>query len=104
MIHGKAKPMLGTPVHLKVQSRGIRSIEYSAYHRRYFLVAGDRSDKLSSVLYSWDGVPESVPFIFTRKFLFLDLNKLGGDDHDADSRRGREKEHVFDKDPASREN
>ncbi|NRB44441.1 MAG: DUF3616 domain-containing protein [Verrucomicrobiales bacterium] len=61
VIHGKAKPMLGTPVHLKVQSRGIRSIEYSAYHRRYFLVAGDRSDKLSSVLYSWDGVPESVP-------------------------------------------
>jgi len=61
VIHGKAKPMLGSPVHLKVQSRGIRSIEYSAYHRRYFLVAGDRSDKLSSVLYSWDGVPESVP-------------------------------------------
>ena len=61
VIHGQSKPILGAPVYLKVQSRGIRSIEYSAYHQRYFLVAGDRSGKLSSVLYSWDGVPGSIP-------------------------------------------
>ena len=61
VIHGQSKPIFGAPVYLKVQSRGIRSIEYSSYHLRYFLIAGDRSDKLSSVLYSWDGVPGSVP-------------------------------------------
>lgn len=61
VVHGKAEPIMGKPVHLKVQGRGIRSIEYSPYHKRFFLVAGDRSNKLSSVLYSWDGVTESVP-------------------------------------------
>lgn len=61
VVHGKAEPILGEPVHLNVQRRGIRSIEYSSYHKRFFLVAGDRSDKLSSVLYSWDGAPKSVP-------------------------------------------
>jgi hypothetical protein len=61
VVHGKAGPILGVPVHLNVQGRGIRSIDYSPYHKRYLLVAGDRSNKLSSVLYSWDGEPESVP-------------------------------------------
>ena len=71
VIHGKAEPLLGEPVHLKFQSRGIRSIEYSTYHQRYFLVAGDRSDKSSSVLYSWDGIPKSVP---KKIKSFLNLN------------------------------
>lgn len=61
VIAGKTNPMLGVPVKLDLRGRGIRSIEYSAHHGKYFLVGGSRSVGLSSAVYSWNGVIDSTP-------------------------------------------
>src|SRR5262245_24737821 len=50
-----AQPVLGSLIMLDLQSRGVRSIEYSAGAQSYFIVAGPTGDDGAFELYSWSG-------------------------------------------------
>lgn len=65
------EPILGDPIYLNLERRGIRSIEYSAIHNSYFIVGGPVDSELKSALYSWTGDEESSPKLILS---FNDMN------------------------------
>jgi hypothetical protein len=62
VVNGK-KAEIGMPIELALEARGIRSMEYSAEHSRYFLAAGPFNDVGSFALYTWSGQPKEDPEI-----------------------------------------
>lgn len=57
---GKA-PRFGKPLLLPLNGRGIRSIDYSASRKAYFIVAGPYDDNGAFQLYQWSGDPSEPP-------------------------------------------
>lgn len=60
------EPVLGPPIELDLGGRGVRSIEYSAAAKAYFIIAGPAGGQKGSFdLYRWpaekDAAPTSVP-------------------------------------------
>lgn len=51
----------GEALRLDLGGRGIRSIEYSPRHDRYFIAAGAHDNADISAIYSWDGAVASAP-------------------------------------------
>ena len=66
-----AKPLLGDPIYLNLDKRGIRSVEYSAFHNKYFIIGGPIDNEMQSALYSWSGDKELLPKLLK---LFPDMN------------------------------
>ena len=66
-----AKPLLGDPIYLYLDKRGIRSVEYSAFHNKYFIIGGPIDNDMQSALYSWSGDKELLPKLLK---LFPDMN------------------------------
>ena len=65
------KPLLGDPIYLNLDKRGIRSVEYSAFHNKYFIIGGPIDNEMQSALYSWSGDKELLPKLLK---LFPDMN------------------------------
>ncbi len=61
VIEQQAAPQFGQPLLWDLDHRGIRSMEYSPYHKCFFLVAGPRDEETGFDLYRWDGNPGSQP-------------------------------------------
>ena len=66
-----AKPLLGDPIYLNLDKRGIRSVEYSSFHNKYFIIGGSIDNEMQSALYSWSGDKELLPKLLK---LFPDMN------------------------------
>ena len=66
VIEKSAMPILGEPILWDVGSLGIRSMEYSHFHRAYFIVAGPHSESSGCVLYRWWGKDDEQPELVQR--------------------------------------
>lgn len=56
-------PVFGEPLQWDLAGLGIRSMEYSPFHKAYFIIAGgpDDDDEGGFVLYRWSGKPDEKP-------------------------------------------
>jgi hypothetical protein len=57
------KPIFGEPVLLDLASLGIRSMEYSNFHKAYFIIAGTFDDSPKYAIYRWSGKKETPPVL-----------------------------------------
>lgn len=57
------KPVFGEPLLWDLAGLGIRSMEYSPFHKAYFIIAGgpDDDNEGGFVLYRWSSKPDSLP-------------------------------------------
>jgi hypothetical protein len=56
-----ALPVFGKALSLDFGGRGVRSIEYSPSHGKYFVAAGSHTNARISALYSWGGPADTAP-------------------------------------------
>lgn len=61
IIKQSALPVLGKPILWDLNSLGIKSMEYSAFHKAYFIIAGPHNEGRKSVLYRWSGRIDEQP-------------------------------------------
>jgi hypothetical protein len=61
VIERQQQPEFGKPLLWNLAGRGIRSMEYSKYHKTYFVVAGPRDEETGFGLYHWNGQVNSQP-------------------------------------------
>jgi hypothetical protein len=61
-------PVFGQPMLWNLDGLGIRSMEYSPFHRAYFIIAGAANESNEFVLYRWSGNRESQP-VFVQKLV-----------------------------------
>ena len=61
VIDKKQSPVFGHTMLWDLKGRGIRGMEYSGYHKQYFILAGAIDDETSPALYHWDGNFNSAP-------------------------------------------
>jgi len=59
--------IFGSPILLSLDGLGIRSMEYSHFHKSYFIIAGPQNGAQGFVLYRWSGKKEEQP-ILVEKF------------------------------------
>ncbi len=62
---GKA-PVFGEPILLDLAGLGIRSMEYSHFHKAYFIIAGSFDESSKFALYRWSGKKERPPILVRR--------------------------------------
>jgi len=67
-IFGEPRPSdgLGEPILWDLGGLGIRSMEYSHFHKAFFIIAGPRNAEPRFVLYRWSGEKESPPALVRR--------------------------------------
>ena len=56
-------PVFGEPILWDLRGLGIRSMEYSHFHKAYFIIAGSSDESLKFALYRWSGKKESPPVL-----------------------------------------
>ncbi len=56
-------PIFGEPILLDLAGLGIRSMEYSLFHKAYFIIAGAFNDSPRFALYRWSGKSEKQPVL-----------------------------------------
>jgi hypothetical protein len=54
-------PTFGSPILLSLDGLGIRSMEYSHFHKSYFIIAGPQNERSDFALYRWSGKREEQP-------------------------------------------
>jgi len=54
-------PVFGEPILWNLKGLGIRSMEYSRFHKACFVIAGGPDEDVGFALYRWSGKPESPP-------------------------------------------
>ena len=54
-------PVFGEPMLWDLKGLGIRSMEYSRFHKACFVIAGGPDEDVGFALYRWSGRPESPP-------------------------------------------
>ncbi len=54
-------PIFGSPILLSLDGLGIRSMEYSHFHKSYFIIAGPQNETPDFALYRWSGKKEERP-------------------------------------------
>ena len=60
-------PIFGSPILWSLDGLGIRSMEYSHFHKSYFIIAGPQNEAPDFALYRWSGKKEKQP-ILVKKF------------------------------------
>jgi hypothetical protein len=65
-------PIFDKPILWHLASLGIRSMEYSYFHKVYFIIAGSFNDSTTFVLYRWSGKRESSP-VLVRQLSHIDF-------------------------------
>jgi len=58
--------IFGEPILWDFEGLGIRSIEYSYFHKAFFIIAGPRNAEPRFVLYRWSGEKEAPPVLVRR--------------------------------------
>lgn len=61
VIEQKKLPIFAPPLLWDLKGYGIRSMEYSFFHKAYFIVAGAHDEKPAFALYRWSGDKDSHP-------------------------------------------
>lgn len=61
VIERKQQPIFAEPLLWDLQGYGIRSMEYSYFHKAYFIIAGAHDDRPGFALYRWSGDKDSQP-------------------------------------------
>jgi len=56
-------PVFGEPMLWDLKGLGIRSMEYSRFHKACFIIAGGPDEEEGFALYRWSGEPESPPVL-----------------------------------------
>jgi hypothetical protein len=54
-------PTFGSPILLSLDGLGIRSMEYSHFHKSYFIIAGVQNEGTDFALYRWSGKSQEQP-------------------------------------------
>ncbi len=73
VIDKAATPEFAQPILWNLAGLGIRSMEYSPYHKAYLIIAGPHDQTANFRLYRWSGSPTEQP----KPVPNIDLNKLG---------------------------
>ncbi len=60
-------PVFGPPVLLDMNGLGVRSMEYSHFHKAFFIIAGPEDGKKDFALYRWSGKVDKRP-VSVKKF------------------------------------
>jgi len=66
-------PIFDKPILWDLASLGVRSMEYSYFHKVYFIIAGSFNDSTTFVLYRWSGKRESSP-VLVRQLSHIDFS------------------------------
>ena len=66
VIEDKEAPIFGEPMLWDLAGLGIRSMEYSHFHKAYFIIAGSFDESPKFALYRWSGKSERPP-VFVRE-------------------------------------
>jgi len=82
VIERQELPIFGEPILWDLATCGIRSMEYSHFHKEYFIIAGSFNESRKFALYRWSGKKEVEPVLvrqlsqngFTPEALFTFLN------------------------------
>jgi hypothetical protein len=61
VIESSAAPIFDEPMLWDLGGLGIRSMEYSHFHKAYFIIAGSHDESSKSVLYRWSGRADEPP-------------------------------------------
>jgi len=61
VIEGSQKPIFGEPILWDLKGCGIRSMEYSHFHKAYFIIAGPHNEESIFALYRWSGEKGTPP-------------------------------------------
>jgi hypothetical protein len=67
VIENGESAVFGNPILLDLNGLGIRSMEYSHFHKSYLIIAGPKDDKSVFALYQWSGEKEEKP-VLLKKF------------------------------------
>jgi hypothetical protein len=62
-------PIFGDPILWDLGELGIRSMEYSHFHKAYFIIAGPHNEGTGFALYRWSGEKDKAP-VLVRKLSF----------------------------------
>lgn len=63
IIEAGESPVFGEPVLWDLNGLGIRSMEYSHFHKTCFIIAGGPDEDVGFALYRWSGKPDSSPVL-----------------------------------------
>jgi hypothetical protein len=63
VIEDKEAPIFGEPMSWDLRGLGIRSMEYSHFHKAYFIIAGSFDESPKFALYRWSGKKERPPVL-----------------------------------------
>lgn len=61
VIEGSQEPVFGEPILWDLKGCGIRSMEYSHFHKAYFIIAGPHNEESIFALYRWSGKKGTPP-------------------------------------------
>ncbi|MBA7705576.1 hypothetical protein ES703_114408 [subsurface metagenome] len=61
VIEEAQKPVFGKPLLWDLQALGIRAMEYSAFHKAFFIIAGPADEKKNFAFYKWSGDENQQP-------------------------------------------
>jgi hypothetical protein len=59
------RPVFGAPILWNLRGLGIRSMEYSPFHKFYFIIAGSHNEESKFALYRWLGEENTQPDFVT---------------------------------------
>jgi len=60
------RPVFGRPILWDLGGLGLRSMEYSPYHKAYFIIAGAADEQPNFAIYRWSGQRQSPPVLLRR--------------------------------------
>jgi len=63
VIEDSEAPIFGEPMSWDLAALSIRSMEYSHFHKAYFIIAGDADESPNYALYRWSGEKEKGPVL-----------------------------------------
>ncbi len=63
VIENGKPPVFGTPLLWNLGGLGIRSMEYSRFHKSYIIIAGPNNEEARFALYRWSGKKEEGPVL-----------------------------------------
>jgi hypothetical protein len=66
IIEAVESPVFGEPLLWDLNDLGIRSMEYSHFHKTCFIIAGGPDEDVSFALYRWSGRPDTPPVLERR--------------------------------------
>jgi hypothetical protein len=63
VIERGSEPMFGAPMLWDLGGLGIRSMEYSDFHKAFFIIAGPYNEDIEFALYRWSGEKDKPPVL-----------------------------------------